>query len=109
MADAKKVGARSRRKGANGERELAAILREYGYDVRRGIQSAGESDVIGLPGIHLEVKRREKLQLEDWMAQARRDARPEELPTVWHRRNNCEWLVTMPLEVFMILYREFGA
>lgn len=30
------MGKRSQRKGADGERELAAILREYGYIVERG-------------------------------------------------------------------------
>lgn len=28
-------GKSSQRKGASGERELAALLREYGYDIRR--------------------------------------------------------------------------
>lgn len=30
------MGRSSQRKGADGERELAAILRERGYDVERG-------------------------------------------------------------------------
>ena len=29
-------GRHSQRKGADGERELAAVLREYGYDMERG-------------------------------------------------------------------------
>lgn len=103
------VGAGSRRKGASGEREIAAILTEYGYNTRRGIQAAGEPDVIGLPGIHIEVKRREKLALEDWMAQAKRDAKPREMPAVFHRKNRGEWLVSLPLDVFMTIYREWEA
>ena len=49
----------SRNKGAAGEREVAGILRGYGYKkARRGQQycgSNGDADVVGLPGIHIEV------------------------------------------------------
>lgn len=48
----------SRDKGKRGERELAAILKEYGYnEARRGQQycgADGSADVIGLPGIERE-------------------------------------------------------
>ena len=56
----------SRNKGAAGEREVAGILRGYGYKARRGQQYSGangDADVVGLPGIHIEVKRREKLNI----------------------------------------------
>lgn len=36
LANRAKGGKRSQRKGADGERELAAILREYGYPIERG-------------------------------------------------------------------------
>ena len=100
----------SRQKGCRGERELASKLREYGYDARRGQQysgASGDPDVIGLPGIHIECKRVERLNLEDAMAQSKRDAREGEIPTVMHRKNNCEWLVTMRLEDFMRMYNEY--
>jgi len=53
------AGRSSQRKGADGERELAALLREYGYPVERGGSlSFGEvPDLTGLPGIHIECKR----------------------------------------------------
>lgn len=57
----------SRRKGASGERELAKKLREYGYEARRGQQycgSNGDADVVGIPGIHIECKRVEALNIE---------------------------------------------
>lgn len=97
----------SRRKGAAGERELAAKLREYGYDARRGQQfcgANGDADVTGLPGVHIEVKRVEKLNLYDAIAQSVRDAREGETPVVMHRKNNCEWLVTMRFEDYMKMY-----
>ena len=46
----------SREKGARGERELARVLRQYGYNSRRGQQYSGangDADVVGLPGIHI--------------------------------------------------------
>lgn len=65
--------------------------------------------MVGLPGIHIECKRVERLDLYGAVEQAKRDAKEEELPVVIHRRNNCEWLVTMPLEEWMSMYREYEA
>lgn len=101
----------SRQKGARGERELASKLREYGYEARRGQQyngADGSADVLGLPGIHIECKRVERLNLEDAMAQSKRDAGEGEIPTVMHRKNNCEWLVTMELDDWIEMYKEVG-
>lgn len=98
-----------KQKGARYERELASKFREYGFDARRGQQycgANGDADVIGLPGIHVEAKRVEKLNLYDAMAQAKRDARENEIPAVFHRKNNCETLVTMELDDWMKMYKE---
>ena len=98
----------SRNKGAAGERELANILKDYGFDTRRSAQycgANGDADVVGLPGIHIEVKRVEKLNIDIAMNQARVDARPDEIPAVFHRRNRKGWLVTMDLDDFMHLYK----
>ena len=106
------MGKMSREKGKVGEREVAGILRDYGYDGRRGQQfcgANGDADVIGLPGIHIEVKRVEKLNLYDAVDQSKRDKKDDELPAVFHRKNRCEWLVTMPLDNFMEVYREYEA
>lgn len=94
-------------KGKRFERELARRLRMYGYDCRRGQQycgSNGDADVVGLHGIHIEAKRQEKMQLYDWMEQAKRDAKPDELPAVFHKKNNREILVTMTFEDWMKIY-----
>ena len=99
----------SRDKGCRGERELANKLKEYGYDCRRGQQFSGangDADVVGLEGIHLEVKRVERLNITDAMSQAKRDAREGEMPVVMHRKNNEKWLVTMELSDWIELYKE---
>ena len=100
----------SRAKGASGERELANKLKEYGYECRRGQQycgANGDADVVGLDGIHIECKRVQKLNLDDAMLQAIRDRKPDEMPAVFHRKNNREWLVTMRMNDWINLYREW--
>lgn len=98
----------SRNKGVRGERELANLLKTYGYDTRRGQQFCGingDADVIGLPGVHIEAKRVERLNIENAMEQSIRDAKYGEKPTVMHRRDRKQWLVTMPLIEWMDLYK----
>ena len=98
----------SRAKGAEGEREIARILRGYGYECRRGQQYSGangDADVVGLPGIHIECKRVERLNISDAMAQSVADARIGEKPAVFHRKNCEPWKVTMLLEDWMKLYK----
>lgn len=107
----------SRAKGKAGELELAKILREtYGFeDARRSQQFSGkqgDADVVGLPHLHLEVKRNERLNIYDAYEQSVRDAKAENefkqreaIPTVFHRKNHKPWLVTMGLEDFIKMYR----
>lgn len=102
----------SRRKGAEGEREIAKILRGYGYDARRGQQYSGangDADVVGLPGVHIEVKRVEALNIDKAMEQAITDAKPGEMPAVFHRKNGKEWKATVRLKDFIKLYKQAEA
>lgn len=106
----------SKQKGARFERLLASKFREYGYDARRTAQYCGNtgdaSDVVGLNGLHIEAKHQETMRLYEWMSQAKRDAQAgggNKLPAVFHKKNNAPILVTMELEDFMCLYREWEA
>ena len=103
------VGASSQRKGAAGERELAAVLTRYGYEIKRGGSlSFGEvPDLVGLPGVHIECKRVERLNVPEAMRQAVTDSQrfKDGMPALFHRRNRQPWLVTLRLEDFMQLYR----
>lgn len=97
----------SRAKGARGERELANVLKEYGYECRRGQQfcgANGDADVVGLPNIHIECKRVERLNIDNAMKQSSRDARDGEVPVVMHRKDRHPWLVTMAMGDFMEMY-----
>lgn len=98
----------SRNKGAEGERELARILKDYGYPARRGQQycgANGDADVVGLPEIHIECKRVEHLNIDAALAQSIRDAEDDEIPVVMHRRNRMPWKVTMLLDDWIRMYR----
>lgn len=103
------MGRSQQRKGADGERELARVLAEYGYDLQRGGSlSFGEvPDLVGLPGVHIEVKRVERLNVSQAMGQAIRDSERfhDGVPTLFHRRNREPWLVTMRLEDWMGIYK----
>lgn len=99
----------SRQKGKRGELELAHILKSYGYEARRGQQycgANGDADVVGLPGVHIEVKRTERFKLYDAMKQSERDAKDDEIPVVITRKNNEQWVVCIKLEDFIELYKE---
>jgi Holliday junction resolvase len=102
----------SKQKGKRGELELVRALKGHGFETRRSVQyngksEEGQADLLGLPNIHIECKRVEKLNIYDAIAQAKHDATGGELPTVFHRKNNCKWLVTMELDDWIKLYREY--
>lgn len=105
----------SKQKGARFERQLASKFREHGFsDSRRTAQYCGNtgdaSDVVGLPGIHCEAKHQERMQLYDWIEQAKRDSEGTgNIPAVFHKKNNAEILVTMQFEGFMKIYKEWEA
>ena len=105
----------SKQKGARFERLLASMFREHGFDdARRTAQYCGNtgdaSDVVGLPGIHIEAKHQEQMRLYDWMDQAKRDSKETgNLPVVFHKKNNAEILVTMTFDDWMELYKEYQA
>lgn len=109
-------GKTSREKGKRGERTVASLFREYGYEAHRTAQFKGKTgdagDVEGVPGLHLEVKFQERMHLYDWMEQADRDSKANgngNKPVVIHKANNKPVLVTMHFEDFIDLYREWEA
>ena len=103
------MGKASQRKGAGGERELAALLRDNDYDAERGgsLTFGKTPDIVGLPGIHIEVKRVERLNVPEAYQQAVKDAErfQDGTPALFHRRNRSTWLVTMAFDDWLNLYR----
>lgn len=106
------MGKFSRNKGVRGEQELALKLRELGFDgVYRSQQfcgSATSADLLGVPGIHAEVKRCESLSLYKAYEQAKRDSGGSgDMPTIFHRRNEKRWLAVVSLEDWAKLYLNY--
>ena len=103
------MGISSQRKGAKGEQELAKKLREYGYDIERGgsLSFGDVPDLTGLPGVHIECKRVERLNVPEAMRQAIHDAEKfaDGIPILFHRRNRQPWLVTLRLADFMEIFQ----
>ena len=104
------MGKSQRDKGVRGEIEVAKILREHGYgSARRGVQHSGgpdSPDVVGISGVHIEVKRVEKLYLYQSLKQAKEDAGENEIPVVVHRPNRKEWVAILPFEDFITLCQD---
>lgn len=102
-----KRGRASKNKGARGERELATKFNEvFGDSAYRGRQFHGGTDspdiVTKLPGVHVECKRVEALNLYNAMQQSIEDSKHKDgtsdIPVVCHRRNGKDWLFVARLE-----------
>lgn len=105
------MGKASRDKGKRGEREVAAILRDHGFDARRGQQYKGGTDspdVVGLTGFHIEVKRTEQCRIYEYMEQAKAESRPSEIPLVVHRQNGKEWLAILSFDDLLEVIESVG-
>lgn len=101
----------SKRKGCAGEREFAALCRDNGIaEAARGQQFKGgydSPDVKGVPGVHVEVKRVERLNIGEAMQQAIRDSEGKTVPIVAHRRNRAPWMITMLADDWFQLYKKW--
>jgi hypothetical protein len=95
---------KSRSKGARGELELITVVKQRFPDLdlqRNYDQSAlGGCDLIGIPGIALEVKRyqRGNVYRREWWQQACEQARHHEVPVLAYRFDQMKWQAVMPLQ-----------
>lgn len=108
-------GRGAKAKGDKYERELAEYFnRECGISSHRTPLSGGGrkealADLLGTPGIAIEAKRTEKVQLADFMTQAVKNCGAD-LPVVITRKNQQaieDSYVFMQLKEWMDLYRAF--
>lgn len=92
----------SKMKGKAGELEACKVLeRILGIAHERSVQycgRAGDADIKGVEGLHLEVKRVEKMNLYDAMKQAESDAPDDKVPVVMHRKNRKGWVMIINAE-----------
>lgn len=94
------MSAMQRRKGQAGENEAAALIREHtGLDVRRRVrQHEGDSDLEGIPGWSVEIKRAKRAELSAWWLQAVEQARRARAkPALFYRLDRGQWRVRWPL------------
>ena len=105
------MGKASQQKGRRAEIELSRILNEHGFQTRPGkaVSFGSEPDIVGLEGVHIEVKRRETTDLSAALRQASEDAEyfGDGLPVVFTRGNKQGWRAVMDLESWLALYQKF--
>ena len=94
-----------RAKGQRGERELLALitklLADRGHELtlhRNHAQTeCGGADCLDIPGVALEVKRQENIQIASWWRQAISQAKAtSRLPVLGYRRNRADWAILVP-------------
>lgn len=101
----------SRSKGQRGERDLAKVLTEAGFESKRGAtQSAGAitADVVGLPGHWCEAKFHKDHAAIRFLDQAKRDAKIKgdgDIPIALLKENGSKWHALLDLGVYLGLLR----
>ena len=105
------MGRSSQAKGRRAEIELAQVLRAYGLpDACPGspFNYGTQADVSGVPGLHIECKRHERLEVCKWYEQAQQDAArmQDGKPVVIYRQNRKPWMILLSLHDFMDLVKE---
>lgn len=104
-------GRASQRKGRSGELEIVRIFQEHGIDAQPGqaVSYGATPDVIGVPFIHPEIKRVERLNFQAAVNQAVRDSERfgDGYPVLFSRRSRCPWLVTMRLQDWFVIYESY--
>jgi Holliday junction resolvase len=111
--DSRALGRKSKRKGKSGELEVAHLYQDIGYMARRTSQYCGSSgdasDVTGVPYIHIEVKRQDKMNLYDWLEQAKRDSQgTDNVPVVHYRQSRKGWRVLLECKDLHRIFTESG-
>ena len=104
----------SKDKGRKGELSLVHFLKDLGFECHRSQQFKGDTsgdddaDVVGIPYIHIECKRNEKLNVEKALQQAERDnSKDDIIPVVMWRKNRETWKATLRLDKFMEIFRVY--
>lgn len=105
------MGINIQNKGKRGEQEIARILVaamarvEANVDATRTPISTyvkrcssmqadrGGTDIVGIPGFAIEVKRGETLLLDKWWQQCTTEARYGDMPVLFYRQNRKAWMV----------------
>lgn len=110
------IGRASKKKGARFELEIAHYLQDHGYpEAHRTAQHCGKTgdagDVEGVPYLHIECKRVEKLNLYSAYHQAVCDNSAKgngDIPVVVHKRNRENTMISLSLEDFLKIFSSYN-
>lgn len=110
------IGRASKQKGARFELEIAHYLQDHGYpEAHRTAQHCGKTgdagDVEGIPGLHVECKHVEKLNLYSAYHQAVRDNNAKnngDIPVVIHKKNRETVMVSLSLDDFIKIFSVYS-
>lgn len=106
-----------RSKGSSGEREAIVLLtawaKDVGYDLdlERNLEQVrkGGSDVNGVPGLEIEVKRVEGSAVPQWWAQVCKAAGATgNRPFLMHRKNRHKWSFRVQAEATAFDNQQFS-
>lgn len=104
------TGRGSRHKGKSAELEVVHLARAAGFSDAQRTGSAGQirGDIDGIPGVYVEVRRRETLALPAWCREAEEEAPDLTLPVVAFRRSHEPWRAALPLAALLELLADRG-
>ena len=100
------MASHSRKKGREGERELADYLTKYGFPALRneGNGAGGEDVSHSIAGVWLEVSRAEAVSFPAKYRQALKASKGK-VPIVVHRYNRSPWMVYCTLDYVVSLWQ----
>lgn len=92
-------GRKSRRKGKVGERQVCEVARANGHpEAERAWKTPQlDGDIANVGPIHLEVRRRERLEINKWAAEVEGKARNGNIPVMAYRKSDDPWRAVLPL------------
>lgn len=106
------MGKFEQRKGRAAELEIAKIFQSYGIPAEPGqaVSFAATPDIVGIDGIHAEIKNVKNLNLPAALRQASEDSTyfSGGLPTVFHRHRGGVWVASMPLADWVKMYQQYA-
>lgn len=105
------MGKSQRDKGTRGEQEVARFYRDRGHPAARVPNSGGldtKGDVVGVDGIHIEAKFKERMDIWACLQQTEEEAPAGTIPALHFRRSRVGWFVAVPMEDFADLLEEAG-
>lgn len=100
----------SRTKGRTAEREVERLFQDAGFHCDRNIggrhQVSGDIQVTASPDLAVEVRRRESLRVEAWLAEHRESTPSHLLPVLITRTSRNPWTVCLALSDFLTLLND---